>query len=276
MRAEGCEPRRRRAVRHGKGALCERRLEFILIELPGAGRGAGLPPAALLRVLHDPAGVIIEARDQCRGIRAGSGREAWLIRRVGRPHVQAEIIDRQLRGLLALLERGLDLLPQGGVLLGGHQGLLHRRTLDLPGGDPVLVAHAGRHLARRAGGAEERVLEQGGVTVGDVGRRLRGAVVAHRSTDVQIHSLRRFACDRLARQVEVHATLSAFQVEIHAAGRRTAHRAGTREQGILGRELLAHDEDLLPLPGRGLGTGVRQLACRVQELVLVAPHEEYF
>ena len=26
------------------------------------------------------------------------------------------------------------------------------------------------------------------------------------------------------------------------------------DQGILGRELLAHDEDLLPLPGRGLGT----------------------
>src|SRR5256886_2108630 len=45
---------------------------------------------------------------------------------------------------------------------------------------------------------------------------------------------------------------------------------------IVGRELLAHDEDLLPLPGRGLAAGVGQLARRLQELILVAPHEEYF
>ncbi len=139
-----------------------------MIELPAAGL---LP--AVLRVLHDLARVLVEARDQRRGIRAGSRREAGLIHRVDLPHVQAQIIDGQLCGLItALLERRLEFLPDGGVLLGrGDRGLLHGRTLHLRGAaeaEAPVVAHAGRHLARRAGGAEESVLDQG-VAVGDVG-----------------------------------------------------------------------------------------------------------
>ena len=276
LRAERREPRGRRAVRHGRVGLREARLEFVLIELPCVG--AAPLTAALLRILHDAARVIVEARDQRRGVRSGSRREAGLVHRVDLAHVQAQIIDGQFRGLVAaaLLERRLDFLPYGGEFLGGgDRGLLHGRTLVLPGrAGAAVLAHARRHLARRAGGAEESVLEQSGVAVGDVGRRLRP--VTEGSAEVQIHSLGRIPRDRLARQVEVDAALSAFQVEVHAAGRRTAHRPGTREQRILGRELLAHDEDLLPLPGRGLAAGVRQLARRLQELILVAPHEEYF
>src|SRR5260370_590617 len=72
----------------------------------------------------------------------------------------------------ALPERRLEFLPDGRVLLGrGDRGLLHGRTLHLRGAaeaEAPVVAHAGRHLARRAGGAEESVLDQG-VAVGDVG-----------------------------------------------------------------------------------------------------------
>ena len=40
--------------------------------------------------------------------------------------------------------------------------------------------------------------------------------------DVQVQSLRRIGRDRLTEQVEVDAALAAFEVEIDAAGGRTA------------------------------------------------------
>src|SRR2546430_11077520 len=86
-------------------------------------RSTLFPYTTLFRSLHDAARVIVEARDQRRGVRSRSRREAGLIHRVDLAHVQAQIIDGQFRGLVAaaLLERRLDFLPYGGELLGGDR-----------------------------------------------------------------------------------------------------------------------------------------------------------
>ena len=52
--------------------------------------------------------------------------------------------------------------------------------------------------------------------------------------------------------------------------------AAVGEHRILGRDLLAHDDDLFPLAGGRLAARIGQLARDREELLVVAPHEEHF
>ena len=73
-------------------------------------------------------------------------------------------------------------------------------------------------------------------------------------------------------QREVDEVLAALEIQVDRGRRREASLV---EQHVFRGKLLAHDDDLLPLARRGVIAHARQFARRLQELLLVAPHEEH-
>ncbi len=77
---------------------------------------------------------------------------------------------------------------------------------------------------------------------------------------------------RLPEQIHVHPVFAALEIEVDRCGG-TAHAGRAAEHGIVGADLLAHDDDLLPLAGgRAVAGGIQRLRG-LQEHVLVAPDE---
>ena len=101
-------------IRDREAGVSESRLEFVLIELPCAGGRTGLFLRALMRVLHHLARTVVETCDQGGSIRSRvrGSRNARLVDGIHGADVEAEIIDRELRGLIAaraLAHRRLEL-----------------------------------------------------------------------------------------------------------------------------------------------------------------------
>src|SRR5262249_47189628 len=80
----------------------------------------------------------------------------------------------------------------------------------------------------------------------------------------------------LTQQVEIDAALAALEIEIHASSRSTADGSTTGEERVIGRQLLAHDDNLFPLAWRSLCAGIGEFPSAMQELLLVTPDEEHF
>ncbi len=79
-----------------------------------------------------------------------------------------------------------------------------------------------------------------------------------------------------AEHIEIDAAaLATFQIQIHARCGRAADGAAGGEQRILGRDLLAHDEDLFPLTRRSFRARIGEFVRALQELFLVAPDKEH-
>jgi len=77
----------------------------------------------------------------------------------------------------------------------------------------------------------------------------------------------------VAEQIDVDAVLAALEVQIDQSTRAAAASGVGREQGIVGANLLAHDDYLVPLPGGSPVACRFQSLCRLQESILVAPNE---
>ena len=163
--------------------------------------------------------------------------------------------------------------------------LLDGRTFELRTEHAGQLVPAGQgrcHLAGRAGGGiSERRIEQRHVLIGGGARLLDSRHVLAASPSPSAEPMSRSSPWRHAEPVAERCrsrgrALAALEVEIDPRRRRAAHSGAGREQRILRRELLAHDDDLFPLARRRLGTGGGQLARGLQELLLVAPDEEDF
>jgi hypothetical protein len=78
---------------------------------------------------------------------------------------------------------------------------------------------------------------------------------------------------RITEQIDVDAVLAAFEIQIDqgAGAPSTADIAG--EQRLVGANLLAHDDDLVPLACRGTVARGFQTLRGLQEGILVAPDE---
>ena len=129
--AQGAQARGRRAVRYGEARLRQRRLELVLVELPGAG-GRGLPcaVAAAARVLHDAARLLVETGHQSGRIRGRRrGRASRLVDRVDRADIETEVIDRRARRSARRApwrSAVVELLAHGGIV----------RRVELPAARP--------------------------------------------------------------------------------------------------------------------------------------------
>src|SRR5258708_20291549 len=78
---------------------------------------------------------------------------------------------------------------------------------------------------------------------------------------------------RIAEQVDIDAVLSALEIQVDQSARAAAASGGGCEQGFVGANLLAHDDDLVPLAGGSTVARRLQSLPPLQERVLVAPNE---
>src|SRR4029077_2485491 len=125
------QPRQARGLRaiRRRTALCERRLELVLVELPLAGGGGLHVPGLIGRVLERPASPLVEAGDH--GRRVGAGAERGLLRGVDLPEIEPEIVDRQLRSLFSGVPPWLDFRAYRTTLVRVELRLLDRRAFGV-------------------------------------------------------------------------------------------------------------------------------------------------
>ena len=168
-----------------------------------------------------------------------------------------------------LLQGRLDLLPHRRLLRYVQRRLLDGRTFELR-------AKRTGHLVRQAGSRSSRAssrwrCRRSAHRAAPCCDRWR-CPAAPRSPRSRRHRARSRCPGRVPAacapgaprgHVEIESgALTAREVQIDPRRGRAAHCGAAGEQRILGRELLAHDDDLFPLARRRLGAGARPARAR--------------
>jgi hypothetical protein len=145
--------------------------------------------------------------------------------------------------------------------------LFHRRRFRTG------LRHLDRHFAR--GLATAIGIEAGGYCQAFA----RGIRIAQCSAKIQVHrflgaTTRDIQTRADVEGIEVHAADAAtIEVEVHAHGAATL---AFREHLVFGGNLLAHDDDLVPLARLAFAARIAEVAGQAEEFLLVAPDEEHF